>query len=128
MAKRTLQLGTKYSQVFPAREILSYKSDRDSIYYNIMQSFTPTNTNKKVKEEPKKQEVKKIPETPVVAPIASPVSDRVTSDTPPLQALDVIKSLLAVKLKKKLDEIQVSQFLPSLIIEERTHNQRSSWR
>lgn len=111
MAKRTLQLGTKYSQVFPAREILSYKSDRDAIYYNNMQSFTPVKSSdkkKKSKEEPKKAEVQKLPEAQVIAPVAPTNSDRVTSDTPALQSLDVIKSLLAIKLKKKLEEIQVS--------------------
>eukprot|EP01114_Cavostelium_apophysatum_P006579 TRINITY_DN1795_c0_g1_i2.p1 TRINITY_DN1795_c0_g1~~TRINITY_DN1795_c0_g1_i2.p1 ORF type:complete len:3793 (+),score=1033.24 TRINITY_DN1795_c0_g1_i2:910-11379(+) len=127
MAKRTLQLHTsKFLQLFPPREVLSFKSDHDNIYYNISPTFVVKSSSR-----PKNPTVEKLVDrVPVTArPSQKPLAEEshhvtvitnvvtgdVTSDIPTLNSLDAIRVLLGVKLKKSLSEVQDEHSIKDLV-------------
>jgi fatty acid synthase subunit alpha len=125
MAARTLQLNTKkYNSLVP-RQLLSFKSDRDIIYYeaepgNDQKSRVPKwLLLKRAQELQTPVEVEKVaPPTPVpvraaAAPTPSaatkPVGDR------PVSAFETLQVLLAIKLKKPISEISSESTIKDLV-------------
>lgn len=125
MAKRTLQLHTtKFPQLFPPREVLSFKSDRDNVYYNISPNFVVRSSRPAQRSNVEKLVDRVPPPAPKAAPVVQAervtvitniVSDQVASDIPSVNSLDVIRVLLAVKLKKPILEIQDENAIKDLV-------------
>jgi fatty acid synthase subunit alpha len=126
MAARTLQLNTKkYNSLVP-RQLLSFKSDRDIIYYEaepgVKEHKLPTWLLLK-----RTQEVQSTPEVPatvtaVVAP-TTPTPVRAPSAAPsskpagdrPVSAFETLQVLLALKLKKTISEVSSETTIKDLV-------------
>lgn len=113
MARRTL--AAKYEAYDAAqslqRQILCYNKDAKEIYYDV----------EPVEEEAATPEVSVSDSAPVAAsasfaaapaPSAGPAAQ--VTDTP-VQAVDIVRSLIAQKLKKSLAEIPLSKAIKDLV-------------
>ena len=123
MAARTLQLNTKkYNSLVP-RQLLSFKSDRDILYYES----EPGNDQKL--KAPKWLLQRKVQEVAPVVEVASPqvpkhVPTKVAQPTPvsskpvgdrPVSAYETLQILLALKLKKSISEISGDSTIKDLV-------------
>jgi fatty acid synthase subunit alpha, fungi type len=115
MAKRTLAL--KYEAYDAAksiqRQILCYNKDTKEIYYNADSSPIPDAPN---------ADSNPIPDVPAIAPTptrAAPPLPSAAQATPvadaPVSAVNIIRSLVAQKLKKPLLEIPLSKAIKDLV-------------
>jgi len=125
MAQRTLQLaGAKYG-FFPAKDMLSFKQDKEMIYYEqVPQPIKPKRTlkQKKTTEPAPAPEVKRVevvlaevkadpsPAAPIVKVVAVSKAYPTT-----VSAYETLQVLLAVKLKKNLNEVTSESTIKELV-------------
>eukprot|EP00126_Sphaerothecum_destruens_P001837 Sdes_comp15268_c0_seq1m4111 len=109
MAKRTLNF--KYSEVDEAtnqiRHVFCFGKDQQSIYYELERNFSKTSPNP-VAETSASAKVSPPAAVPVPILPPSPSPPVIVSDSP-VSCLEVLHSIVAVKLSKPLSEISVEK-------------------
>ena len=121
MARRTL--ASKYETYDAARsvqrQILCYNKDAKEIYYDVdpveEESVPPAGSEQASSSTPPSTTASAAPATaPVAAPAANAGPAAAVPDAP-VPAVDVVRSLIAQKLKKPLAEIPLSKAIKDLV-------------
>lgn len=119
MAKRTL--ASKYEAYDAARsiqrQILCYNKDAKDIYYDLdpVEDEPPAPTEStKDSSAPKSAASNSTPPPPQAAPAASAGPAAAVEDAP-VKATDILRSLVAQKLKKSLQDIPLSKAIKDLV-------------
>lgn len=115
MAKRTIDSGYAASDTCRSldRKILSYSRDGSELYYEYGEAEEPTSTAHTIVESEKAATAP----SPAAAPAPAPVVSVVTTtnavaaevDDVPVPAGDVVRALVAQKLKKPFEDVPSSQ-------------------
>ena len=122
MAKRTL--ASKYEAYDAAksvqRQILCYNKDAKEIYYDVdpvvEEEAVPTSGSESSKPSSNSAPTpSSAPAPAAAAPVSSNAGPAAAVEDAPLQAVDVVRSLIAQKLKKSLSDIPLSKAIKDLV-------------
>lgn len=120
MAKRTL--AQKYEAYDAAlsvqRQILCYNKDAKEIYYDVdpAEAETPSTTPAEASSSPASTSSAPAPApTPATAPPPPSAGPATAVADVPVTAVDIVRSLIAQKLKKPLTEIPLSKAIKDLV-------------
>lgn len=131
MARRTI--ASKYEEFDAAksiqRQILCYNKDAKEIYYN----FDP------VEEEPEPAPAQASSSAPAAAPAAAAAAPVAAAPPPPsagpaaqvpdapVPAVDVVRAIVAQKLKKPIQDVPLSKAIKDLVGGKSSRSQLSVW-